>query len=69
VDGENGLLAHSTEDWYRHLKALLESRELRRKLSQNGRRLVETRYCIETQGPRVAEFVEEALWRRPAQST
>jgi len=61
VDGENGLLAHSTEDWYRHLKALLESRELRRKLSQNGRRLVEARYCIEVQGPRVAELVEDAL--------
>jgi glycosyltransferase involved in cell wall biosynthesis len=69
VDGENGLVAHSAEDWYRHLKALLESRELRKRLSQNGRSLVETQYCIEAQGPRVTQFVEEALWRRPAQST
>jgi len=63
VDGENGLIAHTTEDWYRHLKALLESRELRRKLSQNGRRLVETHYCTEEQGPRVAQFVEAAVRR------
>jgi glycosyltransferase involved in cell wall biosynthesis len=61
IDGENGLVAHSTGDWYLHLKALLESRELRRRLSQNGRRLIETRYCIERQGPRVARCFEETL--------
>lgn len=61
VDGENGLVAHTTEDWYRHLRALLESPDLRGTLSQNGRELVEAEYCIEAQGPRVAQFVEEAL--------
>ena len=60
-DGENGLVARCDEDWYRHLKALLASVELRRKLARNGRRLVETQYCIERQGPRVAQCVEEAL--------
>jgi len=63
VDGENGLVAHTAEDWYRHLNALLKSHELRTTLSQNGRRLVETQYCIEVQGPRVAQLVEEALSR------
>ena len=61
VDGENGLVATSAEDWYRHLKALLESRELRARLSRNGRSLVETRYCIKHQGPRVAECFDEVL--------
>lgn len=61
VDGHNGLVAHSERDWYQHLKTLFESRDLRRKLSQNGRRLVETRYSIEHQGPRVARCFEEAL--------
>jgi glycosyltransferase involved in cell wall biosynthesis len=61
VDGENGLVAHTADDWYRHLKSLLESQELRSRLSQNGRRLVETEYCIEVQGPRVAGCVEDAL--------
>lgn len=69
VDGENGLVARRTEDWYRHLKALLDSRELRRKLSQNGRRLVETQYCIERQGPRVAELIEEASRRAKSELT
>jgi len=63
VDGENGLVAHNTEDWYGHLKALLESRELRKTLSQQGRRLVEEQYCTEAQGPRVAQFIEESLSR------
>jgi len=63
VDGENGLVAHTADDWYRHLKSLLESQELRSRLSLNGRRLVETEYCIEAQGPRVAQFVEGALQR------
>ena len=63
VDGENGLVAHDREDWYRNLKALLESRALRQKLAQNGRRLVETQHCIERQGPRIAECFEETLRR------
>jgi glycosyltransferase involved in cell wall biosynthesis len=63
VDGDIGLVAHTEEDWYRHLKALLESRELRSHLSRNGRRLAETRYCTEAQGPRVAQFIEDALMR------
>ena len=61
VDGENGLIARGPDDWYRHLKALLDSPELRRTLSQNGRRLVERQYCIERQGPRVAACFEETL--------
>jgi len=63
VDGENGLVARSTDDWYRHLELLLRSHELRKKLSHNGRKLVETRYCTERQGPRVAEHIEKALRR------
>jgi len=61
VDGENGLIAHGTGDWYRHLKAFLESRELRERLARNGRRLVERQYCIERQGPRIAECIEGTL--------
>jgi len=61
IDGENGLVAHNTEDWYRHLKALLESRDLRRKLARNARKLVEDKYRLEVQGPKVARFIDETL--------
>ncbi len=61
VHEENGLVATGPEDWYRHLKALLQSPELRGRLSRAGRKLVETQYCIERQGPWVAQRFEEAL--------
>lgn len=61
VDGENGLVAHTQEDWYKHLKSLLESRALRRTLGRNGRTLIENQYCIEHQGPRVVQCFEETL--------
>jgi hypothetical protein len=61
MHGDNGLVAENAEDWYQHLKALLQSRELRARLSRSGRELVETRYCIERQGPRVAQCFDEVL--------
>ena len=63
VDGENGLVAQSTDDWHRHLKALLQSPELRSRLARNGRRLVESTYCIERQGPRLVRSFEAAIER------
>lgn len=66
VDGENGLVARTSEDWYRCLKSLLRSLELRRKLARSGRTLVETEYSIEQQGPKVARSVDRALGRRLA---
>lgn len=61
VHGKIGLVARDPHDWYRHLKALLDSRELRQKLSQNGLALTRKQYSTEIQGPRVARIVERAL--------
>lgn len=61
VDGENGLVAHEEVDWYRHLKALLDSPELRTNLGKSGRALVEQEYCIERVGPRVVSYFERIL--------
>ena len=65
VDGENALVAKSTDDWYRHLKALLDSRDLRSRLARRGRAQVESRYCIAHQAPRVIRSIEEAVRREP----
>ena len=61
VDGENGLVALEEVDWYRHLKALLDSPELRTRLARNGRALVETQYSVEQVGPRVVSYFERIL--------
>lgn len=46
-DGENGFLASTTDEWVEKLSQLVESVDLRRKLSVNGRRTVEEKYSIE----------------------
>jgi glycosyltransferase involved in cell wall biosynthesis len=58
IDGQNGLVAHDEHDWYTHIKRLLESRQLRARLASNARRLIESRYCSECQGPKLAQLIE-----------
>ena len=58
--GRNALVAGSEEDWYDHLRALLTRPELRASLAREGRRVVEERYCIEAQGPRLAGVIRRA---------
>lgn len=65
VDGRVGLVANDAGDWYRHLKALLESRALRRDLTGNGLELVKRHYCLEVQGPRLARVFEGIIDDRP----
>ncbi len=61
VDGENGLVAHTTDDWYRHIRALLTDRALRARLAVNGRRLIEERYSLEAQGPAFVDVIRRAM--------
>jgi glycosyltransferase involved in cell wall biosynthesis len=61
IDGENALVARDAHGWYAHIKALLGSRELRGRLASNGRSLIESRYCIERQGPKLARLIETVL--------
>ncbi|MBW2541858.1 MAG: glycosyltransferase family 4 protein [Deltaproteobacteria bacterium] len=61
IDGENALVALDEQDWYTHIKKLLESRELRARLASTGRRLIESRYCSERQGPRLAQLIDNTL--------
>jgi len=55
--GENALVASSPEEWYRALKRLLDDRSLRSRIAGAGRALIEREYCLEVQGPRLAELV------------
>jgi glycosyltransferase involved in cell wall biosynthesis len=53
--GENGFLAASEEDWYRHLAALCASRELRSRIGQAARETVEAEYSLRRWGPALAQ--------------
>jgi len=61
IDGENALVALDQQAWYTQIKQLLESRELRARIASNGRRLIESRYCSERQGPILARLIESTL--------
>jgi len=55
--GETGFLATTEAEWRAALGTLLEDRELRRRMGQAGRRMVEASYSIQSQGLRVAQLL------------
>ncbi|WP_366657479.1 glycosyltransferase family 4 protein [Fodinicurvata sp. EGI_FJ10296] len=55
--GENGFLASTEDDWRTALRTLLSDPVLCRHMGQAGRHLVERKYTLQIQGPRVAELL------------
>ncbi len=55
VNGENGFLASTEEEWYLRLESLCRDPQLRARMGQAGRRTVETRYSLTVWGPRLAD--------------
>ncbi|SNT01748.1 Glycosyltransferase involved in cell wall bisynthesis [Ekhidna lutea] len=47
VDGENGFLAGSTEEWIEKLSLLIEDEQLRKKMGKAGRKTVEENYSVD----------------------
>lgn len=64
TDGINGLLADQPNDWIVALEHLITQPELRRALGEEGRRRVETIYCLQVTAPRLATFLKQAAARR-----
>jgi glycosyltransferase involved in cell wall biosynthesis len=59
-DGGNGFLATTTEEWVDRLSRLIESAELRRSMGAAGRRVIEEKYSLSAQAPRLLEVLEQA---------
>ncbi len=59
VNGENGLLATTEDEWYEQLHALCRQPHLRARLGQAGRRTVESRYSLALWGPRLADVYRD----------
>ena len=49
VDGVNGFLAKTNEEWVNKLSLLIESPELRKKTGEKGRETVVERYSVRSQ--------------------
>jgi len=63
VDGVNGFLASSHDEWVRALKRLKSDPELRKTMGANGRRMVEEKYCLQVTAPRLHRLFLEAAGR------
>ena len=60
-DGENGFLADTTGEWVEKLSRLIESVELRKKFSLNGRKTVEEKYSIIANKEKYLEAIKSVL--------
>lgn len=58
--GVNGYQASTQEDWVRSLNALKSSVELRRRMGQSGRKLVEREYSLRLAAPRLEAMLHDA---------
>jgi glycosyltransferase involved in cell wall biosynthesis len=63
VDGVNGFLASSHDEWVRALERLKSDPELRKAMGTNGRRMVEEKYCLQVTAPRLHRLFLEAAGR------
>jgi len=63
VDGLNGFLASSNDEWVRALERLKSDPDLRKTMGANGRRMVENKYCLQVTAPRLHRILLEAAGR------
>lgn len=63
--GVNGFLAETPAQWAEALQALLADPALRERMGQAGRRKVESGYCIQVTGPKLASLLMAAGKARP----
>lgn len=58
-EGVNGYLANSEDQWYDKLETLIKNRALRESMGVSGRKIVEERYSLEVNAPKLIELIEK----------
>jgi len=56
IDGSNGLLADTSNDWYEAIKSLIEDKDLRKKMGENAYKTIHDEYQIKNNVDQYAEF-------------
>lgn len=59
--GVNGLLADTEEAWFNALSMLITNPEVREKMGQKGRAMVEEKYCVQVTGPRLLHLLRQVV--------
>jgi glycosyltransferase involved in cell wall biosynthesis len=62
-DGFNGVLASTPAEWEAALRKLLSDHALRTQMGIRGRQKVETEFSLKIHGPRLVEFVRQAVFK------
>lgn len=60
-DGENGFLARSDQEWLEKLSILIESPFLRKKLGEQGRKIIEERYSLKVNAHKFLKILKGIL--------
>lgn len=58
-DEVNGFLATTTQEWVQALVRLKDDRALRQRMGQEGRKLVEEKYCLQVSAQKWMSLIEE----------
>jgi glycosyltransferase involved in cell wall biosynthesis len=61
VHGKNGLIAHTEEDWYTHLRVLLTDFSLRKSLTAEGLQTIRGCYSLEAQEPHFVAAIKSVF--------
>ena len=60
-DGISGFYATTSEQWQYALKSLRNDKQMRIRMGQAGRTIVEKEYCVQVTAPRLAEILYSAV--------
>lgn len=61
IEGENGFLASTPEEWLAHLTRLAEHPALRRRIAEGGRKTAVESFSIRANAPRLLSVISRAL--------
>jgi glycosyltransferase involved in cell wall biosynthesis len=61
----NGFWARTPREWFDTLSLLVRDAQLRRRLSEAGRRTVESRYSLQAWAPKMSELFQRVMEERP----
>ena len=59
--GVNGFCADSPDEWTEYLSKLAEDRHLRTVMGAEGRRMVESSYCLQVTAPKIARLLSSCI--------
>lgn len=59
IEGENGFLATSEDEWYQRILLLIENPELRKKMGTKGRHLAIKNYSFEVLAPKLLSALKD----------